>query len=98
GLDSVLAEFERGAVLGVAPGAAGAIEAVGLVGFQHRSAARKSRSACQQLLAATLQRAPAAGCLRLLPDEFVLTHGPCSCRFETNCACAKSEISATGAQ
>src|SRR5690606_3569391 len=61
GLGAVLAELEGRSVVAVGPGAAGAVEAVGLVGAQQRLRAGDAHVFLHQLPRDALQRVPAAG-------------------------------------
>ena len=74
-LHAVFAELERRSVFRIAPGAARAIETIRLVRLQHGARTRDGHAALQQLLAAALQSAPAAGGRRFLTDEFCV-HAP----------------------
>ncbi len=74
GFDTVLAEFERRAVLRIAPCAARAVEAVRLVRFQHRARAGDRLASGQQALSAALEGSPAAGGRGGLSKECRLRH------------------------
>jgi hypothetical protein len=93
GLDAVFAEFERRAMFRITPGAARAIEAIGLVGLQHGPGAGQRRAAFHQPLAAAFQRAPATCGGRALADEVGIGHagqpfsmGLCECNIARECA------------
>ncbi len=61
GLGAVLAEFEGAGVLGVGPGAAGAVEAVGLVHLQQRARIAVGAHLVAHRKRRDLQRVPAGG-------------------------------------
>ena len=67
-LGSVLAELERRGVLGIGPGAAGAVEALRLVGAQQGGGARDHRLLAGQHAGHRLQRVPASGGLVVLAE------------------------------
>ncbi len=75
GLGAVLAELERGGVVAVGPGAAGAVEAVGLVGLQQRLRTADGDVLLQQMGRDRLQRAPATGGTVVLADRALVAHG-----------------------
>ncbi len=74
GLHAVFAELEGGGMVAVGPGAAGAVEAVRLVGRQQRLGALGGDALRQQLVCNALERAPATGRMTVELDLLVF-HG-----------------------
>ncbi len=59
-LHAIFAKLERRTMFRITPGTAGAVETIGLIGFQKSTRASQWRTAGQQLLATTFQSAPSA--------------------------------------
>src|SRR5436309_1662255 len=73
GLGAVLAELERRGVFRVRPGAAGAVEALGLVGAEQGAPALDHRLLTRQHARDRAQGAPAAGGPGIVPHPRSLT-------------------------
>ena len=75
GLAAVLAELEGGGVLGVGPGAARAVEALGLVHAQERGRAFDGDLLLEEMVAERLQSAPASRRMIVTADALLIGHG-----------------------
>jgi len=74
GLDTVLAELERGGMLAVRPGAAGAVETVGLVLLEQGLVIAGADFFSDQVERHLLQRPPAGGGMGVSFNAFFFTH------------------------
>src|SRR3546814_7123645 len=94
GLGAVLAELEGGRVVAVGPGAARAVEAVGLVGRQQRLCAVHRYILFDQMFGDVAQRVPAAGREGVGAECFLRDHAAnprAFSRSRRGCAYTRSE-------
>src|SRR3546814_64714 len=99
GLGAVLAELEGGRVVAVGPGAARAVEAVGLAGRQQRLRAVHRYVLFDQMFGDVAQRVPAAGRAGVGADCFLRAHAATPRAFSrsrrgcayTTCPCSRAK-------